>query len=125
MVGWGLRGGDREPIRYRRKVFKRCMSVLEVVNLLVSVIALGGAGTAVVLALLRPGWLKEQERRILLLETEWEEVLEKIKKRGDRLSRERGILKKAEEESPTPSPMLNRRAELWAMKRNKEASRAK
>ena len=101
------------------------MSTLSIISLVLAVISLGGAGTAVVLALLRPGWLKEQERRILLLETEWEEVLEKIKKRGDRLSRERGILAKVEKDQEIPSPMLNRRAELWAMKRNKEGSRAK
>ena len=101
------------------------MSVLGLVSLIIAVLALGGAGTAVVLALQRPVWLREQDRRILLLETEWEEVLQKIKKRGDRLSRERGILAKAEEETPTPSPAASRRSQLWQMKRDKEINRAK
>ena len=98
--------------------------MLGIISLVLSVIALGASGTAVVLALLRPGWLKEQERRILMLETEWEDVLDKIKKRGDRLSRERGILLKKEEESATPSPGGSRRSQLWQMKRAKESSRA-
>lgn len=100
------------------------MSTISIISLVLAVISLGASGTAVVLALLRPGWLKEQERRILLLETEWEEVLEKIKKRGDRLSRERGILMKKEQDQEIPSPVGNRRAQLWQMKRVKEGNRA-
>ena len=70
-----------------------------------------------------PWWRKELERKMKVLEDEWEDVLDRIKRRGDRLSKERGILSRMSpktEETPTNGPMT-RKQELWAMKRNREA----
>lgn len=100
------------------------MNTLAIISLVLAVISLGASAAAVVFALQRPQWLRDQDRRIVMLETEWEDVLDKIKKRGDRLSRERGILKKNEEESVTPLNQTNRRSQLWQMKRAKESNRA-
>ena len=110
------------PIEMPRKVFIRCMGVPELLSIAISVISLAGSTIAVLLALNRPGWLREQERRILMLETEWEEVLDKIKKRGDRLSRERGLISKMTPAETSSVPTMTRRAQIWKMKREKEAN---
>ena len=72
-----------------------------------------------------PWWRKELERKMKVMEDEWEDVLDRIKRRGDRLSKERGLLSRLApktEEIPTNGP-VTRRMELWRLKREKEAGR--
>ena len=90
--------------------------------LLALVTSLGAAGISgwgLHKASKEPHWRKELTRKMTVLEDEWEDMLDKIKRRGDRLSRERGLIQKKEDPSEIPSEMTAKNR-LWAMKRAKE-----
>jgi len=90
--------------------------------LLALVVALAAAGISawgLHKAAKEPLWRKEITRKMTVLEDEWEDMLDKIKRRGDRLSKERGLLKNQEVPSETHSEMTGK-ARLWAIKREKE-----
>ena len=90
--------------------------------LLALVVALAAAGISawgLHKAAKEPLWRKEVTRKMTVLEDEWEDMLDKIKRRGDRLSKERGLLSKTETPSEIHSD-LNPKTRLWALKRQKE-----
>jgi len=97
--------------------------VLELLALIFSVIALPCAGLAVVIALRRPLWQSQVQRRLKILEEEWEEVLDKIKRRGDRLSKERGLLRRAEKiDEPEEPIQIDPKKAAWARYRARKAN---
>ena len=89
-------------------------------------IALPCAGLAVVIALRRPLWQGQITRRLKIMEEEWEEVLDKIKKRGDRLSKERGLLRRLEktDDPQEPVTVIDRKSAAWARYRSRKADHA-
>jgi hypothetical protein len=90
--------------------------------LLALVVALGAAGISawgLHSAAKEPLWRKEITRKMTVLEDEWEDMLDKIKRRGDRLSKERGLLSKKETPQEDLSDITGKNR-LWALKRSKE-----
>ena len=87
--------------------------------LVVSLAAAGISAWGLHKAAKEPLWRKEISRKMTVLEDEWEDMLDKIKRRGDRLSKERGMLAKQEPHPEIPSE-INPKARLWAIKRQKE-----
>ena len=88
-------------------------------SLVVSLVSLGLAGFAAYIAGQRPAWQQDVTRKMTVIEDEWADVLDRIKRRGDRLSKERGLLMKREEET-APAGVITTKANLWALKRAKE-----
>ena len=87
-------------------------------SLVVSLVALGLSAFAAYISGQRPAWQQDVTRKMTIIEDEWADVLDRIKRRGDRLSKERGLLAKAEpQELPIGMPT---KAKLWAIKRAKE-----
>jgi len=94
----------------------------EWVWLLSLVVSLGAAGIsswAFYFARLKPVWQRDVDRKMRILEDEWSDVLDRIKRRGDRLSKERGLLAKAEPPEDLPLGATTK-TKLWALKRAKE-----
>ena len=99
--------------------------VLELLALIFSVIALPCAGLAVVIALRKPLWQSQVTRRLKIMEEEWEEVLDKIKRRGDRLSKERGLLSRQEKiAEPEQLTLVDKKQAAWARYRARKGSHA-
>jgi len=91
--------------------------------LLALIVSLGAAGISawgLHKAAKEPLWRKEITRKMTVLEDEWEDMLDKIKRRGDRLSKERGLLSKVSSSSEIPSETMTGKNRLWALKREKE-----
>ena len=87
------------------------------------VVALGAAGLSawgLHSAAKEPLWRKEITRKMTVLEDEWMDMLDKIKRRGDRLSKERGLLQSKESLSSEIPLETNPKTRLWALKRQKE-----
>ncbi len=94
----------------------------EWIILLALITSLGAAGISawgLHKAAKEPLWRKEITRKMTVLEDEWEDMLDKIKRRGDRLSRERGLIQKKEPDPEIPLETSGKNR-LWAMKRQKE-----
>ena len=87
--------------------------------LVVSLVALGLSAFAAYIAGQRPAWQQDVTRKMTTLEDEWSDVLDRIKRRGDRLSKERGLLAKTEAQEELPLG-LTTKSKLWALKRTKE-----
>lgn len=90
--------------------------------LLALLLAMGATGISswgLFKAAKEPLWRKEITRKMTVLEDEWEDMLDKIKRRGDRLSKERGLLSKKETPDQIPEETSSK-AKLWALKRAKE-----
>ena len=121
----GDEGRGWDPYGWQNKVFHRCILVLELLALIFSVIALPCAGLAVVIALRKPLWQTQVNRRLKIMEEEWEEVLDKIKRRGDRLSKERGLLRRAEKtDEPEEVTVIDRKQAAWARYRARKGQNA-
>ena len=89
--------------------------------LVIALVSAGASAAALYLAAQRPTWQRDVDRKMKVLEDEWEDVLDRIKRRGDRLSKERGLLAKKESPQPENLTETGGKAKLWALKRAKEA----
>ena len=88
-------------------------------SLVVSLVALGLAAFAAYISGQRPAWQQDVTRKMTVIEDEWADVLDRIKRRGDRLSKERGLLAKVEAQDDLPLGVRTK-TKLWALKRAKE-----
>jgi len=88
--------------------------------LVVALVSAGLASAALYFSNQRPSWQRDVDRKMRILEDEWADVLDRIKKRGDRLSRERGLLMQKESQSEIPFT-TGGKSRLWGLKRAKEA----